>query len=361
MGQILKALLKAPFTKLTVTIFILKEGIRDLLFNLLFTLRLNREIKITKGQVALSKNICIFASFQPKKINRLTLYYIKYLKEKMGFAVCFIANCKINNEDKEELKSYCYQIIERANVGRDFGAYKTGVLYYEKEIRQSELFLLANDSVYGPIQDLNRIVEKMKKENYDYIGDTLFEDNFNRHIGSYFILLNSSVITSKYFWSFWKKLKYHSSRRFAIHKGEVRFSTKVLKYFYGGAVINSNTLIEYFLNISPQMSKKIFLSGKSFDKEFFNKWKNSDISNVALNFRLPSLHINNYPITALQLSAAFVKKDWVKKFIYSDTLINELIDTSFTTDINKDLLVKQLSKDAFIDKKVASLIKAGVI
>ena len=346
--QIIKDLFEY-LIKPTTGFFKLKEDGRDLLFHL----GILRGVKITDGDVKNEGKICVFASYQPSGINPLLLYYIKYLKEVMGFAIIFTSNCKLSAEDKEKLKVYTYKIVERANVGRDIGSYKWGILHFEKEIKNAKLFLLTNDSVYGPIKDLTRITKVMEEEGYDYISETMSDSlTFGKHPCSYFILMNSKIINSEAFWNFWKnKLQYKSSRKYVIRRGEVKFGM-VFSQFYGGSLIALNDYVNAISNLDKQQSKRIYLSNK---RDYLFKIDN--ICNIQDSLAVRSMHPSDLPIIALSVGHVFIKKDWVKKAIIADVLIDEIKKNTFSTDIDKNLVIKQITKDSFLDKKTMKLIK----
>jgi hypothetical protein len=350
MFKLLKILLRAPFTRWYITTFLLKESGRDFLFKLGFL----RSIKITKGEVLFEKKFCVFASFQPSGINELTIYYIKYLKEVMGFAVAFVSNCKISDADKTKLKPYCYEIMERANVGRDFGAYKRGILHYQKQVRSSELFLMTNDSVYGPIQDLRRLTEKMKQGGYDVFGDAVVDETIQpRHIPSYFILMNSKVVNNEKFWCFWKnKFKYKSTRKYIISGGEIAFSAYVFSRFYVGSFLDGVDILSESQKLTEAEIKKQYYS---------NKLRLHYKTPPTTNYIPYTNSLNHFPIIALKLKCNFIKKDWVKKVMILEFLVDEIQKTEFSTDIQKTIIIKELQKNAFMSKTTIRLIKLDIL
>jgi hypothetical protein len=346
--QTIKNLLECFAYKPNIAFFKLKEDGRDLLFHL----GILRGVKITDGNVKNEGKICVFASYQPSGINPLLLYYIKYLKEVMGFAIIFTSNCKLSEPDKEKLKPYTYKIVERANVGRDFGSYKYSILRFEKEIKNASLLLLANDSVYGPIQDLKPFLKKIE-EGYDIVADQLVDEIiWPAHFTSYFILMTNKVVNSNKFWKFWKKkYKYKSRRHYVINGGETRFSSYALKGFKSIAIINPSDVYFEFNNMNEDDKRMMRHSSKmhrDFSKEF-----------DTLN--LNTLAANHFPFTVLNLGGFFVKRDWVKKCIISSFLINKLKETEFATDIDKVALLRQLHQDSFLDRKTIKLMNKGLL
>jgi hypothetical protein len=281
------------------------------------------------------------------------LYYIKYLKEVMGFAIIFTSNCKLSDEDKQKLKPYTYKIVERANVGRDFGAYKFAILHFKEEVKSANLFLIANDSVYGPIQDLTPFLRKME-EGYEVVSDMLVDESIYGHpihLTSYFVLMNKTVTNSQRFLKFWqKKVKYISNRASVINNGEIAFSYYCLKFFNTFAFIDGFKIQNSFEELDSKKKDLIFISSK-IQKDFETTGK----------VFLKTLAPNHFPYLVLKNNTFFVKRDWVKKFIREDFLSKIIEEVSFSTDIDKKFLLKQIKKDSFLDKKTLKLMKKNAL
>ncbi len=111
-----------------------------------------------KGNVEMGSRLCVFVSFQPRGILPTTWKYLQHLKENLGYSVVLISNCPLQKSDILPLKNLCVEVIERDNIGYDFGAYKDGILRYMGKLGSKfdelETLLIANDSVIGPIYDV---------------------------------------------------------------------------------------------------------------------------------------------------------------------------------------------------------------
>jgi lipopolysaccharide biosynthesis protein len=68
------------------------------------------------------------------------------------------------------LQNLCIEIIERDNIGYDFGAYKDGILRYVDKLSTLETLIVANDSVIGPIYDMKDLHSIMQSKDCDFWG-----------------------------------------------------------------------------------------------------------------------------------------------------------------------------------------------
>jgi glycosyltransferase involved in cell wall biosynthesis len=117
------------------------------------------------------------------------------------------------------------EILVRPNIGRDFGAYRTGFRYVESKgvLNASEHLLFANDSVlYGP----NSIdfVKSLLNVNKPWLG-MFVNYQFHTHSQSFFQVFRKEVFANSSFSDFWKNYYPSELRHKAINNGEVALSS----------------------------------------------------------------------------------------------------------------------------------------
>src|SRR5689334_11407252 len=128
-----------------------------------------------------------------------------------GFEIIFVSNApKLDPSALIRLKPLCAVIVQRRNVGYDFGAYKEGIALIP-DVTKLDALILANDSVYGPLQDLSGVIQAMSPEVADVWGIT-DSWSFSFHLQSYFLLIHNKALNSPQFAAFWSKLKYLQSK-----------------------------------------------------------------------------------------------------------------------------------------------------
>lgn len=165
------------------------------------------------------KLTCVFAHYD--KNNRAADYVLHYLRElnRLGFDTYFVTTSgPLLNEG--EVAPLCKSLTYRKNVTIDWGSWKTGVSL--ADLAQSELLLLVNDSVYGPVFPLEEVLEKMKAGAYDVWGITdSWEHQY--HLQSYFLGFSKNALQSEYFKNFWNGFRFATDKNWIIQNYEIGF------------------------------------------------------------------------------------------------------------------------------------------
>ena len=180
---------------------------------------------------SLKDNICIFSHYDKDDIiDDYVVNYIKNISEQ-NFDIVFVSTAEhLHIDEIEKIKDYCRDIIVKENIGYDFGAWATGIIYIDKEVNSYKSLLLCNDSVYAPLFPLNEMFDKMKNR-YDFWGITDSHEIYH-HLQSYFMVFENSVVTSKLFKDIWKNYKVYSIKRNIILQYEIGISQKLIKNGY---------------------------------------------------------------------------------------------------------------------------------
>jgi lipopolysaccharide biosynthesis protein len=184
---------------------------------------------VRQGRVALdqARRVAVFVHYdQHGSVHDFIYHYIRELAE-CGFAIIFVSNCpKLAQEDTERLVSVCALVVQRRNRGYDFGAYRDGIALIPS-VESLEHLVLANDSVYGPLNHLGPMLDRMDASRAEVWGATdSWEHAF--HLQSYFILFHSAALKSKAFAGFWKNVRLVDSKAWVIRKYEINL-TRVLQ------------------------------------------------------------------------------------------------------------------------------------
>jgi hypothetical protein len=115
--------------------------------------------------------------------------------------------------------------IERSNFGRDFGAYREGVLHLEKSEKLGKLsrLVLLNDSVFFLKQNLEEMLSALTDPNFDFTGAT---ENFEikHHIGSFALGFSEKILRNKKFIRYWHNYRLTNVRPRVIKRGEMKLS-----------------------------------------------------------------------------------------------------------------------------------------
>jgi len=170
--------------------------------------------------------LCIFSHFDINNI--VDPYVIFYLQElaRMDCDIIFVTTCPtLSLIERNKIAPYCKKIIIRQNRGRDFGAFKCGINNIDN-LAEYQKIILANDSVYGPLQDLTEALNYGDNHQLDIWGtsDSLAG---GYHIQSYFVIFGKKILTHPAFLQFWASVYYLGNRQNIINRYEIGMS----KYF----------------------------------------------------------------------------------------------------------------------------------
>ena len=119
--------------------------------------------KITFPQEKKNK-ICIFSHFDKNNIiDDNTIFYLQKLS--IIANIIFVSTSeKLNNNNISKLKTLCNTVIIKENNGYDFGAWKSGLNILSENLFDYDELILCNDSVVGPLFDLEPISTKRKRK-----------------------------------------------------------------------------------------------------------------------------------------------------------------------------------------------------
>ena len=127
-------------------------------------------------------------------------------------------NAQISDELRAALLEKCHMLIERADLGRDFGGYKDGISIIEQRYGVPERLILLNDSLFFFEKGLDALIADLDGEE-DLIGMT--EDfHLYYHIQSFALSFSRNVLLNRRFRRYWRKFKPISTRFWAIQRGE---------------------------------------------------------------------------------------------------------------------------------------------
>ena len=140
----------------------------------------------------------------------------------------------MNKNADESLSQYFNEskciVIHRTNNGRDFGAYKAGVLWLDNVIGLSEIdrLVLVNDTLLW-LNDGTSIISKTLKNDWSSLFLNL---ELHTHAQSFFLSFSNEVIQNRKFIKFWKKFVPLNFRRHAILFGEIKLSEILIQEGY---------------------------------------------------------------------------------------------------------------------------------
>jgi len=136
-------------------------------------------------------------------------------------------NARITPDLREALLDYCCLLIERADLGRDFGGYKDGISIIRQRFGSPQRLILLNDSLFFLDKGLDRFLSEFDGDADLYAMTEVFEHHY--HLGSFALSLGRRVWDNKYFERYWKRYRPISTRRWSVHKGEVGLTQTLMR------------------------------------------------------------------------------------------------------------------------------------
>lgn len=174
------------------------------------------------------KIVCLFSHFDKEnKIKSDVIYYISELSNSAD--IVFITTAEgLDDIYIDKISTFCRDVIVKENYGYDFGAWKTGLEYVGEELHNYESLILCNDSVWGPLYDLEPIIDSVNTSSYDvYALSDSYEIDY--HLQSFFVIYSRKAFLSTVFQDYWLNFKIYKDKQAIIDNNEIAFSTKIFQ------------------------------------------------------------------------------------------------------------------------------------
>ncbi|MBB6250983.1 rhamnan synthesis F family protein [Nitrospirillum iridis] len=168
--------------------------------------------------------------------------YVVYFAAKLaeaGYAVIFASNCpKLSETETAKVLPHVAWVLKRRNIGWDFGAFKDAIALIPNPGSLDHL-LITNDSIYGPLHDIDQVVGEADPKLAGVWGLT---DSWDRHfhLQSYFLIFHQAVLQHPSFGKFWNAVRYYRRKHWVIRDYEIG-----LTRFFLRAGIHCRALLPY--------------------------------------------------------------------------------------------------------------------
>jgi len=171
--------------------------------------------------------LCVFAHFDRDGL--VDDYVVNYLQalDRLGCETVIVSTAEnLDDENIRKALPFCSRFIVKQNIGYDFASWRTG-LESVGDLSGYDRLIVANDSVYGPLQDLGKVFDEMEGRNVDFWGitDSL---KYGRHLQSYFLVYGKPVVQSATFCEFWRRLPDYRHKYVVIIQGEIGLSRRLV-------------------------------------------------------------------------------------------------------------------------------------
>lgn len=150
-----------------------------------------------------NKNLFLFAGYdQDGIVDDAILYYVSALSQH-GDVIAYV-DCDCKKSEIDKLKPYTLFADAKKHGEYDFGSYKRAFQYaYDKDLlKKYDYIYLVNDSVFGPLYDIQKTLNKIESNKSDAVSMVLSKHKTHSFMESWFVCLNKKIATSKWFYDF---------------------------------------------------------------------------------------------------------------------------------------------------------------
>jgi len=238
--------LKRESTRIWQQFLHVPNNLADILFkNKEFKRKYTSEVKVTDGIHAMSSEVAIYLIFPLHGVMQSHLATLQQMVGE-GIAPFVITNVPLSDQDRDILAQYACLIMERPNIGYDFGGYRDGVLFLREYLPKLERLYILNDSAW--IIDAPRTwFHQVRALNVDFCGATsnyevkrvaiekfrdvewiLTPNHRNHHYASYALAFGPKVLKDSFFISFWDRYQLSDDKKRVVRRGEIGLSRSLL-------------------------------------------------------------------------------------------------------------------------------------
>ncbi|MFX0546767.1 rhamnan synthesis F family protein [Roseovarius sp. S1116L3] len=208
-----------------------------------YDLKVSRLRRSHAGEVPLTNEAAIYLIYPSNGLLGSHLQMLRQLNMH-DISPILVSNLPLSKQDMAALKPLCNRVIERPNVGYDFGGYRDGVLGISGLLHDLDRLYLLNDSCW--MIDQNRSwFDEVREKNVDFCGASAHlglssrevreliwsdEDVFPCfHYTAYALSIGSRILTDAGFLKFWRKFHLSNDKNATVRRGEIGLTQWVLR------------------------------------------------------------------------------------------------------------------------------------
>jgi len=181
------------------------------------------------GEMMLGPRVCVYVHWDGAgEVRDHVLHHVRSLAE-TGLSVVFVTNAGFLRPDAmAALQDICAGVLIRSNVGYDFGAWREGFEILQLPRPNTEMVVMANDSVYGPIRPLHDLIAAIDFSKADVWGCTeSWQTRY--HLQSYLMAFSPRVVASEAWGKFWGTVRPTWSKMWLVRLYEIGLTQAMLK------------------------------------------------------------------------------------------------------------------------------------
>jgi glycosyltransferase involved in cell wall biosynthesis len=175
--------------------------------------------------------------------------YLAALNKNSVSIILVIASDQARNYVPVAISALCTAVVIRENIGFDFAAWSHTLQIIPELLNAQSLYLL-NDSVVGPLceRDFTLLLQSLEARDADIVG--LTENEFQcPHLQTYFLRLNSRVLSSVYFAKYVLEIVNLGTKEQVINLYEIPFTSRMKSGGFTCEALATNRLARSDLTI----------------------------------------------------------------------------------------------------------------
>jgi hypothetical protein len=226
--------LKLPFWKVKrewQRLLLQLRAVPEAVWEPLFYARYNRRFPIDlvqhDGKAPLCKKVALVLIFPRPALMESTLLLCQGLIQ-AGYSPMIVANSKLRLQDLELLVPLAWRIVERPNLGHDFGGYRDGLWLLWRWGMTFDETLILNDSIWVLDGDGAMLLSQLQSVKADVAGCILRHRGSEQFLESYCYRISDKAFRAPRFREFWERLRLTSNKYKVIRRGERGHSAALL-------------------------------------------------------------------------------------------------------------------------------------
>jgi hypothetical protein len=181
------------------------------------------------GEIALGPKVCVYVHWDGGgDVRDHVMHHVRSLAQ-AGLSIVFVTNSGfLRPAAMAALQQVCAGVLIRANVGYDFGAWREGFRVLQLPRPNTEMVLMANDSVYGPISPISNLLGVIDLKQADFWGCTeSWQTRY--HLQSYLMAFSPRVVASDQWKKFWDAVRPTWAKSWLVRLYEIGLTQTLLK------------------------------------------------------------------------------------------------------------------------------------
>ncbi len=181
------------------------------------------------GEMTLGPKVCVYVHWDGAgDVRDHVLHHVRSLAE-TGLSIVFVTNAGfLRPTAMTALQDICAGVLIRSNVGYDFGAWREGFEILQLPRPNTEMVVMANDSVYGPMRPLHDLIAAIDFSKADFWGCTeSWQTRY--HLQSYLMAFSPRVVASDAWLNFWAAVRPTWSKMWLVRLYEIGLTQTLLK------------------------------------------------------------------------------------------------------------------------------------